>query len=157
MSIHRYRSASLMLDGLRCVVGLAVTVVPLAFLDVVWPLALILSVLGLVFAVFAVRLVLQLWTLIEVSDRGIASCGLVNQSVAWPELRSLKLARYAPPKRPSEGWYQLTIKGQSGVLKVDSTIEDFANIVRSAANAADAAGLVLDPATNDNLRGIGTS
>ncbi len=144
-----------MLDGLRCAVGLAATIGPLAFLDVVWPLALFLIALGLVFSAFAIRLALQYQASIEISEQGIASRGLVDRRVAWSDLRSLKLAHYAPPKRPSEGWYQLTIKGQNGALKIESTIEDFDEIVRKAAAAAYAAGLVFDPATSENLRGIG--
>lgn len=155
VSIHRYRPASLMLDGLRCTFGLAATIGPLAFLDVVWPLAMIMFALGLVFSAFAVRLALQYQTSIEVSDRGIASRGLVVRRIAWEDLTSLRLAHYAPPKRPSEGWYQLMIRGQNSAVKVDSTIEDFGEIMRRAVVAADAAGLVLDPATSENLRGVG--
>ena len=154
MSIHRYRTASLLLDGLRCAAGLAATIGPLAILDVVWPLALILFALGLVFAAFAVRLMLQGQTSIEVTEQGIASRGLVVREMAWSDLRSLKLAHYAPRKRPSEGWYQLTIRGPSGALRIDSTIDDFREVVRRAAMAADAAGLALDPATSENMRGI---
>lgn len=155
MSIHRYPLSSLLLDALRSVAGLAATLGPLAFLDVVWPLTLILLALGLVFFIFAIRLVLQSLSSIELSDEGIASRGLFGRTMNWPELTSLKLAHYGVPRRPSEGWYQLTIKGGGCVLKLDSTIDGFDDIVSVATRAANVRGVVFDPATGENLKSVG--
>lgn len=105
----------------------------------------------MVFLAFASRLAAQSLCIIELSDDGISSRGLGVRSLIWRDMTSLRLAHYAAPRRRSEGWYQLTIKGDDCVLKVDSTIDGFDDIVKTAKRAAEAVHLDLDPATGENL------
>ncbi len=155
MGTHRYPTLSLLTDSLRALFGITATFGPLLVLDVVWPLALILGALGLIFLTFACRLVLQSLSSIELSSQGISRRGPVAREVAWPDVTSLKLAHYGMPRKSSVGWYQLMIRGRGGVLRVDSTIDGFDDIVASAVNAVSKSGLTFDPATSDNLRSLG--
>jgi len=143
---------SLLMDGLRSVFGLAVSFGPLAILDVAWPLAILLLAMGMVFILFTARLIEQLCSSIELTEEGICLSGTRRQTLQWPEITSLKLAHYGVPRRSSPGWYQLSIRSNGGVLKVDSTIEKFGDIVAMAAKAAADRSLALDPATIENLR-----
>ncbi|MDH3663375.1 MAG: hypothetical protein OEU92_25730 [Alphaproteobacteria bacterium] len=155
MSIHRYPLSSLLFDGLRTAFGLAATFGPLLALDVVRPLALILAGLGAVFLVFALKLAEQGLSSIELSDDGISRRGPMARRLAWRGVTSLKLAHYAAPRRPSDGWYQLTLTGDGGVLKVDSTIDGFSGIVAAAVEAAEASDVAFDPVTGENLKAFG--
>ena len=152
MSIHRYPRTSLLIDGLRAVIGITATFGPLIFLDPAWPLTAVLGGLGLIFSIFGLRLLQQSFVSIEVSREGISGHGFGTKAIAWSDVTSLKLAHYATPRRPSEGWYQLVLKGRGGVLKIDSTIGGFDTIIGTAAREAMTSGLLLDPATSDNLR-----
>ncbi len=155
MSIHRYPTPSLLLDSLRAGFGIAVTLGPLFFLDVAPPVALILGGLGAIFLIFALRLAQQSLSSIELSSGGISRHGPIARKLGWSDVTSLKLAHYGAPRRASDGWYQLNLRGGGGVLKVDSTIEGFDDIVASAIGAARQGGLVLDPATIENLKALG--
>ncbi|MEM7044986.1 MAG: hypothetical protein AAF543_19435 [Pseudomonadota bacterium] len=152
MSIHRYPLPSLLVDGLRAIVGMMATLGPLIFLDPIWPLAAILGGLGFIFAVFGLKLLQQSFSSIEISDDGIAGHGPVVKAMAWSDITTLKLAHYATPRRPLEGWYQLILKGRGGAFKIDSTIEGFDLIVGMAAQEAETSGVVFDPTTSENLR-----
>ncbi len=155
LSIHRYPTPSLLLDSLRAGFGIAVTLGPLFFLDVASPVALILGGLGAIFLIFALRLAQQSLSSIELSSAGIVRHGPVARTLPWSDLTSLKLARYGVPRRPADSWYHLMLRGCRGVLRVDSTIDGFDDIVASAAEAARQNELVLDPATVENLRVLG--
>ena len=141
-----------MTDGLRSVFGLAVSFGPLAFLDVALPLAVVLMGVGMVFILFTIRLIEQICTSIELTEDAISLSGARSRRLRWPDLTSLKLAHYGVPSRSSPGWYQLSIQTKGGVLKVDSTIERFSDIVTVAAKAATDRSLALDPATIENLK-----
>ena len=154
-SIHRYPASTLLSDGFRAAFGIMATLSPLAFLDVAWPLVLILGGVGAIFLFFAVRVAGHGLSSIVLSEHGISRRGPVALSLAWRDLRALKLAHFAAPRRSSDGWYQLTLKGDACTLKMDSTIDGFDEIVAAAVKAAEAVGFGLDPATGENLRGLG--
>ncbi|MGI9416552.1 MAG: hypothetical protein ACR2RA_01810, partial [Geminicoccaceae bacterium] len=135
--------------------GIALTIGPLFFLDVARPLAIIFAVLGGIFLIFALRVLIQGQSSIELSDTGIARHGLLVRHLAWADVTALKLDHFAVRRRPSDGWYQLTLTGDRCVLKVDSTIDAFDSIVAAAAAAAKANGLAFDPATGENLKELG--
>ncbi|MEZ5932458.1 MAG: hypothetical protein R3F54_10975 [Alphaproteobacteria bacterium] len=155
MSIHRYPTSSLLFDGIRAVLGMALTLGPLAFLDIAWPMAGVLVLVGLIFLVFSFNLAVRSLSSIELSDDGVCRGGPMTRRLAWADLTSMKLAHYAAPRRPSEGWYQLTVKDSDTSLKIESTIEGFGDILSAAVRAARAGGLPLDPATGDNIRVFG--
>ena len=155
MSIHRYPVSTLLSDGFRAAFGVMATLLPLAFLNVAWPLVLVFGVLGAIFVFFAFRVVEHGLSSIVLSEDGISRRGPVALSLAWQDLRALKLAHFAAPRRSSDGWYQLTLKGNDRTLKVESTIDGFDEIVAAAVKAAEAVDLGLDPATGENLRGLG--
>ncbi|MGI9510773.1 MAG: hypothetical protein ACR2QJ_15645 [Geminicoccaceae bacterium] len=155
MSLHRYSVTSLLSDGFKAAFGFSVTVGPLLFLDVVWPLALILGAGGLVFLVFALRTAEHGLSSIELSNHEISRHGPLASRLVWRDLKGLKLARYAAPRHSSDGWYQLVLAGETGKFKVESTIDGFDIIVAAAVKAAKACELGLDPATGDNLQSLG--
>lgn len=155
VSLHRYPPPSLALDGIRAGFGILVTLGPLAFLDVAWPMALVLVALAVVFVIFALRVAEQCLSSIELSDQAISREGWFTRSLRWSDMTEVKLAHYAAPRSRSAGWYQLTLKGRGAVLKVESTIEDFDAIVEAAREAVRRGGLALDPVTGENFQRFG--
>lgn len=155
LTTYRYPKPMLLSDGFRSAAGIALTIGPLIFLPVAKPLAFVLGGIGSVFALFALRVMMQGVTSIELSSHGITRQGPSRRFLAWNDLLALKLAYYAPARRRSKGWYQLTLAGVGHRLKLESTIDGFDDIVRAALKAASEGGLVVDPATSANLAALG--
>jgi hypothetical protein len=82
--------------------------------------------------------------------------GPVGGQVDWSRLERLKLSYYSTRRDRTSGWMQLAVGSAGGrIVKVDSSLEGFYDIVERAAQAAEAAGLQLGPATLVNLRSMG--
>lgn len=149
--VYRYPPRVLFLDGLRACGGISITVGPLVFLMVGWPLALALGSVGLIFLWFGLRVLAQcLFSIVSTGD-GLSSRGIWPHFLAWEDLSDLKLAYYAPMRRRHAGWYQLTLSGVNGSIRLESTLNGFDELLRLALAAAARADLAFDPSTRDNL------
>ncbi len=151
MRPYHYPWQVLALDGLRAGIGILVTIGPLCFLVVGRPLALLLAGVGLIFLWFGTRVLAQSLVSIVPSSEGLLSTGPRRRFLRWQDLTGLKLAYYAPMRRRSAGWYQLTLVGRHDVLRLDSTLSGFDDLLRAAMDAADHARLPIDPSTRENL------
>ena len=158
---YRYPLASLVPDGLRAVVGLAFTGVPLASLPVASWFGMVLAAGVLLFGVFGATTVLRARTEVQVDDDGIETRPGRRGRIRWSRLRSVKL-RYFAVRRERErtrgqgarrGWMQLVLKGEDGVVRLDSRLDGFDDVLRRAASVA--ADLRLDPVTQANFEAAG--
>jgi len=82
----------------------------------------------------------------------------VGTLVEWSRLDRMKLSYFSTKRDRSGGWMQLTV-GSAGsrLVRVDSALEGFYDIVERAAQAAETNGLELSVATRANLRSMGIS
>ena len=151
MRALHYPRRLLFFDGLRAITGLSICFGPLLFLNVASLLAIVLGSLGLIFLWFLVRVLAQSLQSITIAADGVSSLGLRNTRLAWTGLTGFKLAHYGSLRHRRVGWYQLTLTGEGGALRLDSTLEGFDLVLRSALDAARCADLALDPSTRDNL------
>lgn len=154
MQSYRYPWRLLAFDGLRAAFGIAITFGPLLFLAVSRPLAIVLGALGLLFLWFGIRVLAQCVLSIMPSADGFSISGLQRRYFAWKDLKGLRLAYYAPMRRQNNGWYQLTLMGKEGAVRLDSTLDGFDDLLRSASDAATQAKLTLDPPTRENLAAL---
>lgn len=152
MPTSSYPKHLLVFDGLRAGLGIAVTAGPLLFLDVSRPLVLVFGALAVLFLWFGYRVLTQCTVTISSTSDGLLYQGWRQFFLPWRDLRGLKLAYYAPMRRRSAGWYQLTLKGNSRSLSLDSTLIGFDHILQSAIDAATDADLTFDASTSDNLQ-----
>ena len=154
----RYPFNALYADYLRAAFGLALTAGPLLLLDLAQVIAVLLGILGLLFAWFGTRTALRHLSRVELSGTAIALCGPVSRRLAWDELQRMKLAYYAPRRSRDDGWMQLTLRGKHGCsIQLDSTLAGFDQILGEASRAARANGLSLDGATHANLAALGAA
>lgn len=151
MQVYRYPKHVLLLDGLRAGFGILVTFGPLLFLDVGRIMALVLATVGFLFLWFGGRVLSQWFFSVAPSSEGLQKGGASRFFLAWKDLKTLKLAHYAPVRRRQTGWYQLTLSTGDGRISVESTLEGFDDLLRLALEAATDAGLTFDPSTRDNL------
>ena len=130
--------------------------VPLLLLDVNrWLAALLLAGFAL-FALFLVRTALRHRTRFVLGPDTLCADGPVGTLVEWNRLDRLKLSYFSTKRDRSDGWMQLSVGSTGGrLIKVDSALEGFHDIVARAARAAEATGTPLSDATRANLKSMG--
>ena len=157
---YRYPISSLVPDGLRAIVGLAFTGVPLATLPIASWFGIVLAAGVVLFGVFGVVTVLRARTEVRVDGAGIEARPGRRGRVRWCRLQGVKL-RYFAVRRERErergtgarrGWMQLVLKGEDGVVRIDSRLDGFDDVLRRTAAAA---SLDLDPVTRANFEAAG--
>ena len=160
---YRYPLASLVPDGFRALAGLAFTGIPLATLPIVSWFGMVLAAGVVLFGVFGAMTALRARTEVRVDDDGIEVHPARRGRLRWSRVERVRL-RYFAVRRERErkrgeggrrGWMQLVLKGDDGVVRVDSRLDGFDDVLRRTAAAADAAGLDLDPVTRANLEATG--
>lgn len=155
VSIHRYPVQSVAADYLRAAAGMALTVGPLVFFNLVPPTVYILGGLGTLFLVFGIRTLLRHLAHVEVSAEGVTMGGPAGSAVLWRNLDALSLNYFTTRRDKKGGWMQLKIKEKSRVVTLESSLPGFAEIVAQAVNAARANHVALDPRTLANLPALG--
>lgn len=153
--IHRYPTGTVLADYVRAVMGMALTLGPLAVFNVVPVMVYILGALGALFLVFGFRTVLRHLTRVEVSSDEIRIERPARMAIRWRRLDAMSLRYYSTRRDKTRGWMQLKIKGNGRAMTLDSTLVGFNDIVRRALGAAEDNGVSLDSRTLANLPGLG--
>ena len=158
---YRYPIASLVPDGLRSLVGLAFTGIPLTTLPVAPWFGMVLSAGVVLFGVFGLLTGLRACTEVRVDEDGIETRPGRGR-LRWSNLQAVKL-RYFAVRRERErkrgqggrkGWMQLVLNGDGRKVRIDSRLDGFDDVLRRVAAAA-AASLQLDPVTRSNFEAAG--
>ena len=160
---YRYPAASLAPDGVRALVGLVITGAPLATLSVTPWFGMVLGAGVVLFGVFGVLTALRIRMRVRVDDEGIeVSPG--RGRLGWSRVARVKL-RYFAVRRERErkrgeggrrGWMQLMMRGDDQVVvRIDSRLDGFDDVLRRATAAAARRGLDLDPVTRANFEAAG--
>jgi hypothetical protein len=154
----RYPRQTLWADYIRAAIGTALCGVPLLLVEVNRWVGLLLGAGFVLFGVFLVRTALRQRTRYVLGPDTLCADGPAGSLVEWARLDRMKLSYFSTKRDRSGGWMQLAI-GSAGarVVKVDSALEGFYDIVERAAQAAEANGLELSVATRANLRSMGIS
>lgn len=155
MSEHQYPSASIYGDYARAGFGFVLTAGPLLLLDLAAVMAALFAMLAALFGWFGGRTALRQISRVEVSPDAIALRGPIERRIPWAELRRVKLAYYAPGRGRQKGWLQLTLRGDGRPIRMDSTLEDFDQVLRSVQAQVRAQNLPVDPTTATNFGELG--
>ena len=94
-------------------------------------------------------------TVIEISDMGVRASGPLGATIAWEDLRDVRLRYYSTRRDRERGWMDLRLKGRRQTLRIDSAIEGFEHIVRRTTDFAPHHGIELGAATRANLKSMG--
>lgn len=155
MTAYRYRRDGLVADYLRAGGGFGLMAL-LFFGPSAGPVVrFILVMLAVLFAVYGLRTWQRQYTAVIADEDGISTAGLIRASLAWGDLTSMKLSYYSTKREKGGGWMQLILGGAGKRLKIESTLEDFDQVVALAARHAGARRLELSPTTLENLRSLG--
>jgi len=152
MTRHHYPRSSLYGDYLRAGFGLVVTAGPVLLVDLADPIAVLFAALAVLFAWFGARTAVRQMSWVEMSPEAIAVRGPFERHLPWRQLERVKLAYYAPRRSRDGGWLQLTLRGDAGrPIRVDSTLEDFDQVLAQVRSEVEAQALALDPTTASNF------
>lgn len=152
---YRYRPRALRGDYIRGGAGLVLAVGPLAMVDAGVAGAVILALLAALFLVFTLRTVVRHLTRVRVDGDGIAVGGPISRGIKWRGLASVVLSYYTTKRDSGAGWMQLKLTGTGVTLRIESTLDGFAEVVKYAASEAEKAGVDLAPTTVNNMRAMG--
>jgi hypothetical protein len=149
----RYARPSLYADYARAAAGVAVCFLPLLFVASN-AVTLGLAAVGVLFVLFAARTGLRHATQIVADESGVAAQGPFGREIAWNSLERLKLAYYATRRDRKGGWMHMTLAGGGRTLRLDSSLDGFADVARLAARAGLANSLEVSDATRANFAAL---
>lgn len=151
----RYPRQTLIADYARAAIGVVLCATPLLLLEVNRWLAAILAAGFALFALFFIRTALRHRTRYVLGPDTLCAEGPTSTLVEWSRIDRFKLSYFSTKRDRSDGWMQLGVGSVGGrLVKVDSSLEGFNQIVERAARAAGTARLQLSPATRANLKAM---
>ncbi len=157
MNLLRYPPAALRADYTRAVSGFVITAGLLPFAQGAPVTIAILGGGALLFLAFGLRTWRRQRAFFELDDEGISTSGRRRVTLPWRELTNMTLRYYATKRDRTGGWMQLKLAAGHARLTLESSLEGFVEVARRALAAARANGLVLDPATCENLLALGVN
>ncbi len=155
VSVHRYRLDALLPDYARAGAGAALTIGPVALVQLSSIMAVVLGGLGLLFVAYGARTLWRQAASFTLDDTGLSVAGPFARRIAWEDLQGVSVRYYSTRRDRSEGWMHLTVRDrQRRRIGLDSSLEGFARIATAAARAATRAGIDLDDTTRSNLAAL---
>jgi len=156
----RYSWRALLPGYAGSAVGLAFSLGPLALVQPAAPVAGLMAAAAVLFLVYFARTLCRQLTHFELDEAGIRATGPLGAAIRWEDLRSLRLDYYSTRRDPEGrtmqgGWMQLKLRGARRTIRVDSELEGFAGLVRSAAMEGRRRGIEFDGTTRANLQVLG--
>ena len=163
MSELRYAATALRADYLRAAIGFALTALPLVLVPAGSVGFWILAVLAALFLAFGWRTLRRQRTRVAMDDEALSILSPGRARLAWRDLGQVKLSYYSTKMDRAGGWMQLQLKPEAssqsasmaGRIVIDSTLDDFLEVARRTAAAAEAKRLPLSPSTVANFGAIG--
>jgi hypothetical protein len=152
----RYPRHTLWADYARAGAGVVLCGAPLLLADVNRWVAVLLGAGFVLFSLFLGRTVLRQLTRFRLGSDTLCADGPAGSIVEWERIDRLKLGYYSTKRDRTSGWMQLSV-GSSGhrLVRIDSSLDGFHDIVERAAHAAEAHQVELSAATRANLRSMG--
>ena len=151
----RYPAAALRSAYALAVVGMLIGFLPLLLARPALLFRWLLGAMGVLFLVYFARTVVRQLTWIALDATGIGVHGPLGVAIRWDEMRALRLNYYSTRQDRSGGWMEFIVQGPRRSIRVESTLEGFAELVRECTREAQARGLALDERTRANLHALG--
>ncbi len=160
---YRYPVQALRSDYFRAGAGLALCTLPLIFAPPFGGVFLVFGGLATMFALYGLRAWARQMTVVDVTETVVsAACPRIisgrlasRVTLAWDEVRTIKLSYFSTKRDRTDGWMNLKLKGAGESLSVESDIDGFSAIAAKAAAAAKANNVPLSEATVSNFAVLG--
>jgi len=154
---YRYPASALRSAYTLAIVGMVIGFGPLLFARPAPLFRWLLGAMGVLFLVYFARTVIRQRTRIELDATGIFVRGPLGTALRWDDLRALRLNYYSTRSDRSGGWMELIVQGPRRTIRIESTLEGFAEMVRESTREARLRGVALDERTRANLHALGVT
>ena len=152
---YRYSRAVIARAYARSAVGLGATLIPLLMLEpALWVGGVLLPVAGL-FLVYLAKWIGRHTASMVLDEQGIKVQGLYGVDIEWDDLRAVQLNYYTTRNDRSHGWIELVVRGTLGVVRVESDLQGFEDIVARVVHEAVRRDCALDDRTRLHLGVLG--
>lgn len=156
-SVHRYRISALAPHYLGSTFGIAVTGVICFSNKSDSPAFWVGFMLAVLVSWHFAAIVMRHWSVIEVSEEGVQSRGIVTKTLPWRMLTDVVLDYYPLGMDGRSGWMQLKLAGAGVRIFVLSWIDNFDDIVRTVAKVSECRDLALTAASLANMKALGVT
>jgi len=151
----RYPAAALRSAYALAVIGMLIGFGPLLLAQPALLFRWLLGAMGGLFLVYFARTVVRQLTWIAIDATGIGVQGPLGVAIRWDEMRAVRLNYYSTRPDRSGGWMEFIVQGPRRSIRVESTLDGFAELVRACTQEAKARGLALDERSRVNLQALG--
>lgn len=150
----RYQASRVWPDVARGLAGFAVTAGPLPWL-LGSPIPLfILGGLSVAFGIFTAGAARRLRTVVRLDETGISTSGSGGATVSWDDMQAVDLSYFSTRRDRERGWMQLRVRGNTGTIRVDSSLDGFRTVADRAIAAASARELPMTETTLANMSAL---
>ena len=150
-----YPQRAIKIDYICAISGLLFSLFPIILTSALPAVYGILTFTALLFFLFGLRTLIRQNTFFEISEDGISVGGWLHYSIAWSDVQELKISYFSTKRDRTEGWMQLKLCAPNRTLRVDSTLNNFCELVSEAAQKTFRNELELTPGTARNLKALG--
>lgn len=154
MSTLRYPPHTVAMDLLRGSAGCLLTGAPLVVASPPAWLAITLALGLALFVVYTVDACLRVVRRYRLDAQGV-SVEPGGEPVRWADLDALDLSYYSTRRDGREGWLQLRLAAGRRVLRMDSRLAGFEQLVAQALGAARQRHIAMSNVTRSNLEALG--
>ena len=156
MTEHRYPLSAMISDYAISGTGLALSLAPMAMLDLPAFTFGILGLMSLCFALYGLGVVRRQRIRVATDEDGL-SFSPPRRRIAWNEITRFGLAYFSTRRDGARGWMELKVGSRTATLRVDSRLERFHELVGRVWSAAALLGVEPNPTTRANLEALGVA
>ena len=150
---YRYPRSAMIAGYLRAGIGVGLSAGPLFAGGIGTGGVITLGAIAALFGVYGARCAVRQLTRIRLDEDGIVAGGPLPCTLSWSALRDVTLSYYSMRRDAGGGnWMQLNVKCGRRTLRIESSIDGFAEIAARALDEANRRGIELSPTTRDNMR-----
>ena len=152
---YGYSFGDLRGDYFRSIVGILLSAIPFGFVRPITFVAVIIIVIGAMFALFLLQTLARHVSRIILDPYGISLVMVVERRIDWNTVEEFSLAYFSTWRNGGKGWMQLKLRGMGNTMRIISKLDGFNEIVGAAVGAVSTNGLAFDEATIQNLAALG--
>ena len=149
-----YHPSSLLGDYIRSIVGVGLTASALIFLNLATWLQIVFLTCFLLFVIFTIRTIIRQKTSYRLCNAALQQVGIFSKNINFDDLTKFELRYFSTRRNREEGWFQLKLVANDIKIVVDSSLNGFDDIIKTANFAVEKNKLDLDAITSANLHAV---
>ena len=151
---YYYNQSSIIGDYIKSAVGLILIITAIIFLDLTQILQFIFIFIVILFIIFTIRTFIRHKSHYFFQNNILYQYGIFHKKLPLDQLINLRIKYFSTARNYENGWFQMKLATKDVKLVVDSSLNGFDIIAKTAATALRNKNLPIDDNTNINLQAI---